>query len=149
MKNLALQVDNSKSESENESDEDLSLILRNIKRMFEKRNKMMRENMNFTKDKSFSKDSKYHTCFEYEKVGHFKDCYKLKSKQVVPSRYKKKKNFNDIELWIDDENSESFAREESNEDMVYLAFVGTDNESFRGKIEDVLVKSDLKIILVS
>ncbi|KAK1364938.1 CCHC-type domain-containing protein [Heracleum sosnowskyi] len=107
MKNLALHSSSKlTSDAESESDEELALMSRKIKKMIEKRNKLK-------KGKAFgakreSRDSKDDACFECGKKGHFKrDCYKLKNKpkQLATSRDRKKSKA--LLTWSDDEDSAS------------------------------------------
>ena len=142
MKNLALHANNSKPESDEESDEELALMSRKIKRMIEKRNKYKMENKGFSKGKKFSKESKgEQTCFECGKPGHYKkDCYKLKAKQ--PAVYKdRKKKSKALLTWSDNDDSES--SDDTSEEMVNLALVGLDDDdSVLSHPDDGLMESD-------
>ena len=144
MKNLALHSSSSKlvSDAESESDEELALMSRKIKKMIEKRNKLKKEKGKAFGARRESRDSKDDACFECGKKGHFKrDCYKLKNKprQQAVSRDRMKSKA--LLTWSDDENSAS--DDESGDEMVNLALVGLDDEdTMRGITEDGLEESD-------
>ena len=138
MKQLALHTDNSLLESEDESDEELALISRKIKKMIEKKNRLKRDKGRFSNSKKANKDSKDQTCFECGKPGHYKRyCYKLKSKQQAV--FKEKKKAKALMTWSDDD---SVSSDDSSGDMVNLALVGIDDDSVRGNSESGCIESD-------
>ncbi|KAL8109944.1 hypothetical protein AgCh_025879 [Apium graveolens] len=138
MKHLALHNNDSLLESEDESDEELALISRKIRKMVEKKNRLKRDKGRFFNNKKANKDSKDQTCFECGKPSHYKrDCYKLKSKQLTV--FKDKKKAKALMTWSDDD---SVSSDDSSGDMVNLALVGLDDDSFRGNSESGYIESD-------
>ncbi|XP_063942869.1 uncharacterized protein LOC108194565 [Daucus carota subsp. sativus] len=145
MKNLALIVEKSKPESDEESDEDLALLSKKIQRMINKHSQLKREKgkdkAKYSSSRRPSKESKDQNCFECGKPSHFKkDCYKLKSKQPAVSKDKKKKS-KALLTWSDDEE-ESASSDESGEELINLALVGMEDDNVRGLTDDGLVETD-------
>ncbi|KAK1397680.1 CCHC-type domain-containing protein [Heracleum sosnowskyi] len=132
MKNVALQSKDSKpTESDDDSDEEVALISRKIKKLIEAKNRLKRDKGGFSNSKKSSKNSKEQTCFECGKTGHYKrDCYKLKSKQHAGYKDKRSKA-----LLSDDDS-------DSSEETVNLALVGLENESTPGNSEGAYAETD-------
>ncbi|XP_074349862.1 uncharacterized protein LOC141689465 [Apium graveolens] len=138
MKQLALHTNDSLLKSEDESDEELALISRKIRKMIEKKNKLKRDKGRFSNNKKVNKDSKDQTCFECGKPDHYKRvCYKLKSKQQTV--FKDKNKAKALMTWSDDD---SVSSDDSSGEMVNLSLVGLDDDSVRGNSKSGYLEMD-------